>query len=30
MQLQHRTHFTHEQFEVAPMEEAIDLFLPFE
>jgi len=30
MQLQHRNHFTNEQFEVAPMEEVIDLFLPFE
>jgi len=30
MQLQHRNHFTNEQFEVALMEEAIDLFLPFE
>ena len=30
MQLQHRNHFTNEQFEVALMEEAINLFLPFE
>jgi len=30
MQLLHRNHFTNEQFEVAPLEEAIDLFLPFE
>jgi len=29
MQLQHRNHFTNEQFEIALMEEAIDLFLPF-
>jgi len=30
LQLQHRNHFTNEQFSVAPMEEAIDLFFPFE
>ena len=30
LQLQHRNHFTNEQFNVAPMEEAIDIFLTFE
>ena len=29
MQLQHRNHFTNEQFEVTLLEEAFDLFLPF-
>jgi len=27
--LQHRRHFTNEQFEVSPMEKEIDIFLPF-
>jgi len=30
LRLQHRNHFTNEPFNVAPMEEDIDLFLPFE
>jgi len=29
MRVQHRNHFSNEQFKVSPMEEAIDLFLPF-
>jgi len=30
LRLRHRDHYTSERFSVAPMEEAIDLFLPFE
>jgi len=30
MRLQHRNHYTNEQFKASPMEEAIDLLLPFE
>ena len=30
LQLQHRNHFTNEQFEVSLMEKDLDLFLPFE
>ena len=29
MRLQHRKHFTKETFEISPMEEGIDIFLPF-